>query len=955
MTPIQEICVLFPCHTLEDFPTHLRGEDAAGLLTSWTAPWHPRILATAQGIPAWYRADTPPVDLRGRILLIPSPSHPRLPKDLPQRIGDAENCYEISVKDRFQTTKEILRCLSLEEPPERISTDCIDSSSSSPASVAPFYALGSTLLQVQLMTRQLRYSSNLDLVTFSEHAVAAAKKWTEGDFSASRTSLQAAFDLLGEERDHYFSGDPHLIDLVLVASSTIGPELLQTLEGSHPLNLLMASDVAQEIARSRPDIAARIAARVAEKTLSVVGGTPSDQWRMEHLGSQEVAPALQQARQETLQAVGALPVVFARLGGGIPGDLPPWLLGAGFTGAITNDFTSGVGSQNESKLLWQAGGAEIEALTAAPKETLEPQTFLGLGPQLGQAADGGQVAAALLVRWPGEASPFLDDLRESTSFSPALGRFWTLDDFFSKGERPYHCCSLPSASTDGQALVAAVESKLDNPLSTVAQRFQHAKLRAAADVSVALARLLYPSENANSAPAVPSTAISADPHAHFRHATQELIEKLGFTVAQAAQSTAAGIVLQPHVGALRTEATLQGPPPDPNTPGLYAAHRLHGLSQVTVDVPGIGFAAIVAGTKETADSSKQKGGLLGWLHRPKAIASSQSLANEFMDVAIHPEHGGIAAVHCGKQRGNRFSWQLALYDSKLASYSSMIAQRIEVLQSDVGIGVLQVSGTLSSPQGPEPCAEYSLQYTLRRGSRWLEITITLNPLTPLRPTPWEHYFSGRAAWATNALAVRPLVRDKLHQGRGKKLEAPLGILVDEGDRTLQICSFGLPAHRRVDLQHLDTLLLVAGENERTFRLAYGFDVPAPVRAAHHHLVPPVVWPLESPPPSASRQWLVDIDSPHVILTEFRAAGDGKWIATVVESSGKPLRARLRFFQDIQGATRLPERERLAIEEGAIILRLAGHEIIHIEIVPTSFCSTLRSSPLPERSADSDRD
>ena len=36
---IQELIILLPCHSLEDFPLHHEGEDAEGLLASWTALW----------------------------------------------------------------------------------------------------------------------------------------------------------------------------------------------------------------------------------------------------------------------------------------------------------------------------------------------------------------------------------------------------------------------------------------------------------------------------------------------------------------------------------------------------------------------------------------------------------------------------------------------------------------------------------------------------------------------------------------------------------------------------------------------------------------------------------------------------------------------------------------------------------------------------------------------------
>ena len=41
----QELIILLPCHSLEDFPTYHEGDDAHSLLASWSALWHPALLA----------------------------------------------------------------------------------------------------------------------------------------------------------------------------------------------------------------------------------------------------------------------------------------------------------------------------------------------------------------------------------------------------------------------------------------------------------------------------------------------------------------------------------------------------------------------------------------------------------------------------------------------------------------------------------------------------------------------------------------------------------------------------------------------------------------------------------------------------------------------------------------------------------------------------------------------
>ncbi len=67
----QELVILLPCHSLEDFPTHHSGDEAEGLLSAWSSLWHPALLASARSVPNWARADAPPENIAGKLLVCP--------------------------------------------------------------------------------------------------------------------------------------------------------------------------------------------------------------------------------------------------------------------------------------------------------------------------------------------------------------------------------------------------------------------------------------------------------------------------------------------------------------------------------------------------------------------------------------------------------------------------------------------------------------------------------------------------------------------------------------------------------------------------------------------------------------------------------------------------------------------------------------------------------------------
>ncbi len=76
---------LVPCSTLEDFPTSLADAEACSLLAAWTTPWHPRLIAAANRLPQWHRADVIPDPLDDQILLVPTPANHDCPAILRQK------------------------------------------------------------------------------------------------------------------------------------------------------------------------------------------------------------------------------------------------------------------------------------------------------------------------------------------------------------------------------------------------------------------------------------------------------------------------------------------------------------------------------------------------------------------------------------------------------------------------------------------------------------------------------------------------------------------------------------------------------------------------------------------------------------------------------------------------------------------------------------------------------
>jgi hypothetical protein len=189
-----------PSDRLEDWPNDLRGDAAAELLCAWTALWHPAVVQATGGLPGWHSAIDPPdpASLENELLVIPPYCRERLPADWCERLRAASRGNPLPVLShahRRETVREILAAASLADSPV------------SPEIAGDFFALGYAHLQVELLTRAMRYTSVLDAVTFRQTVLDAARAAITGDPPAARDKLVAAFDLLTDARSHFYAVD----------------------------------------------------------------------------------------------------------------------------------------------------------------------------------------------------------------------------------------------------------------------------------------------------------------------------------------------------------------------------------------------------------------------------------------------------------------------------------------------------------------------------------------------------------------------------------------------------------------------------------------------------------------------------------------------------------------------------------------------------------------------------
>src|SRR5262245_52924266 len=89
--PYDDLIVLIPSHSLEDFPAEQGDKDAESLLNSFAVAWHPALLASSKTLPRWHRADDPPDATQKRLILVPTGCESWIPAGWAERVA-AEGC-----------------------------------------------------------------------------------------------------------------------------------------------------------------------------------------------------------------------------------------------------------------------------------------------------------------------------------------------------------------------------------------------------------------------------------------------------------------------------------------------------------------------------------------------------------------------------------------------------------------------------------------------------------------------------------------------------------------------------------------------------------------------------------------------------------------------------------------------------------------------------------------------
>ena len=425
----KRIAVFLPCHTLDDFPTWLDEHDADDLLAAWTAAWDPRLIAAIGALPSWASVDVPPQESADVLGIVPAQCDERFAvmfgaTGMASMTDVSGSRWVRQVQGRREIAAAALALLDEQQP-------AITAGAAVPL-VEDFYALGLAWLLSELLARRMRSSTSLGASNLEEAVVAAARAATAGDEPLAREKIHECFGVLEATRAQYYPVDFWLLDLVLLATSTLGSRLAGELDAPTPLALVASGQVIEALAHADPEVLARVRQRIEAGTLAIVGGR-QDATPFDFCTLATVRESFARGHAVCLEHLGVVPKTYGQCTGGSSAFLPAILSDLGYTGAIWNLFDgTPLPDPGTSRIRWQGTAGEcIDAVARPPLDARSALTILTLAEKIGDALDHDHAAVIQFAHYAGTASPWFEDLRRIGSWSTALGTFATPDKLFA--------------------------------------------------------------------------------------------------------------------------------------------------------------------------------------------------------------------------------------------------------------------------------------------------------------------------------------------------------------------------------------------------------------------------------------------------------------------------------------------------------------------------------------------
>ncbi|MDR1958756.1 MAG: hypothetical protein LBQ54_06900 [Planctomycetaceae bacterium] len=860
--------VLIPCHSLEDFPIDRSPEDANELLSAWSALYHPALIEKNGKLPGWDRASSPSMETERQLVIIPP-------------------CCEWLVSGEWRYSRSDATVILSQESDREVLVELalkklhLQKHGFEDWFVQAFHAFGTVHLLSGLLTRQRHYMNMTDETLLREHLLQAITEYRAGESETAKEKIRQAFEQLQQGREYFYPAQAFFLDLTLTAPGTLSRKLQHALENEPHVNLVLSWECLQKMKAEHPRTWDALKHAVQENRVDLVTDDPGEV-PMPLLPVMELMEHFFRSRRQYEEMLGVKPDFYLRSQYGMIPDLPAFLSRTGYKGMLL--FSTGgwkINMEGQSRVDWQApDGRKLDTLVRYPVDADSEDHYLRLPRTLGRILEGDYAPTVTFAHYPGFTKRWLGDLKRMSDYSPVLGRFLTLSDYFATTRYSGKTESLPVSLFQSNHLVRSIEEEQPDPVTSWKTRHIQAEERF---LSLGLATL-----NAAVIGNHPEKTAKIFAHAGSIPMMTEEFARL-IAGREKREKTEEGYLLvnpQSFPQKRLLDVSDLSVLPDKSETVLLAK-QTGSKKEVLVTVPGMGYTWVGSGTAAVAEEETPPTRRFGFFRPPSSseppLAEQTEegffLRNEFFELKVDSASGAVVSLFFHNKRRNHFSQQLALrFDEKEREkdhrstqdpnfgYSLMAADKIGILRNGPLTASLRITGRLMHTDG-SPVAVFEETLTVSRGKNRVDFEATLEPsLLPSR-SPWVSYYASRSAWGNRLPEPRLGIVTGTCPASSSYLEAPYFADFRDANESVTILG-GLPFHRRIGENRLDTLLIVQGETCRSFRWSAAFDTEYPMTEALEMLSPQEMLVSRCGRPKNPSAWLFALEAKNVILKHW---------------------------------------------------------------------------------------
>ena len=844
MNRFQSQIVVLPCHSLEDFPTHETGDEASSLLASWTAIWHPRLIADSKTAPAWTSQDFVELNLENALIVVPMTCG-----RLSTEFEEAVSLQQAHIIEDAKSRKQIFA--------DSVLADVLNGSHPNAELIDDFFALGYAALQVQIMTRQLRHSTTLDQVQFDERVVEAACSWAQNDSETARSKIAACFDLLLEERNNFYPAEIQLVDLTLTPPSA---KVTKQLNSKHKLNFWFTGQQLEKIRSEFPDDFTLLKAGIANQEFDFAMAQHCE-LPTQLVSIESVVNQIHAGLKTAKNFLDRSAETYCSFKFTLNPQFPNLATLFNFENLVHTTFENGVVPFTSAPVInWQGvDGSNIASIATRPWDANSPDSLLKLGVSIGEMLDGYHHAILMFAHWPGRVCETYEDLIRCEAYGGLFGQFQTFskinETIFDSGFSD----SFEAEDYKYPILESQWNAKTPNPISRWAQYWQQLyRLRAASNlISLAGAAKLAGMGTAAQLERLCEQQNELETRLSSDHYFEETgLAEAGYTeIAGECEFDPTGLIVNPS--------------------GLkkhLAINRGSNSERQFFELKPFEISDLKSKTSLLRESDP-------CMVFPAKSTEPPILQNDIFVIEFDSSTGGIKSVNRHGKRGNLFSQHLAVrisetvmqrgYPRQRSRYSTVCCESISVdMNTKTECSVLS-KGSLND--GELRLANFEQKVTIRRMDPNIYISVNLELLVEVTGNPWRNYIANRIAWANESATITHSENEISERVYQEKFAAPNFIEIRDENSKISLLPGGLPFHRRSHRRMFDSLLIVEHESQRQFDFAIAIDPDTSMGAATNYLTP--IFNLDSSYQSQVDGWVFHLNCKNILLTDLKTKFD----------------------------------------------------------------------------------